>query len=111
VEGALGVILERCRSPEGGHNGVSGKLLHRAAGRFDLLCHRVVEPVEEEARPLRVLRAAERGRADEVGEDNCGELALLAPGRLGGSRRHSGLSALGRRWAPGFHDALLSSGR
>ena len=68
VKRALGVIFERDRRAEDGHDGVSGELLHRPAGPLDLVRHRVVEALEQGADALRVSIAGVRGRADEVGE-------------------------------------------
>ena len=82
MQGPLGVVLERARGAEHCHHGVAGELLDRAAGELDLLCHRVVEAVEQRARPLRILRAAKLGRADEVGEDDGRELSLARSSEL-----------------------------
>ena len=76
VQRALGVILVRLGHPEGGHDRVARVLLHGAAGSLDLGGHRVVEPLEQEPRPLGILLLAERGRADEVGEEHGCQLAL-----------------------------------
>ena len=61
VQRTLRVILERRRRAEGRHHRVANELLNRPAGRFDLSCHRVVEAVEDDPRPLRVLRPGECG--------------------------------------------------
>src|SRR5439155_11576565 len=58
---------ERC------HHGVPGEFLDGPADAVDLPGHGLVEAVEQRPGPLRVLRAAELGRADEVGEDHGGE--------------------------------------
>jgi hypothetical protein len=79
VERPLGVVLERDRSAECGHDGVAGELLDRAAGALHLLRHRVVEAFEQRARPLRILRVAELCRTDEVGEEHRRELPLHCP--------------------------------
>ena len=83
----LGVILERRRRPERSHHRVADELLHRPARPLDLCRHRVIETVEQRARALRVLRAAELGRADEVGKEDRGELPLLRRLRLPFDRR------------------------
>ena len=76
VQCALGVVLERIRDAEDGHDGVAGELLDRPAGTPDLLRHRVVEAFEQHACPLGVLLVRERRRTDEVGEEHSGQLAL-----------------------------------
>ena len=76
VQCALGVVLERLRDAEDGHDRVAGELLDRSAGTADLVGHRVVEALEQDARPLRILLIGERRRADEVGEQHSGQLAL-----------------------------------
>ena len=55
VERTLRVILERERGTESGHHRIADELLDRPAGAFDLRRHRVVEAVEESARPLGIL--------------------------------------------------------
>src|SRR5207248_11262561 len=68
----------------------------------------VVEAVEHDARPLRVLRAADSGRADEVGEKYCRELALLRRLRRPPDGRRAGRTeaSVGRK--PG---SALGTGR
>jgi hypothetical protein len=78
VQRAFGVIFLRRRCPEGGHDRVPYELFDRSAGVVDFGRHRVVEAIEERSRPLWILRGAELGRADEVGENDRGELAFLA---------------------------------
>ena len=78
MQRALGVILERSRSTEHRHHRVAGELLDRAARELDLLAHRVVEALELRTHALGIAIAGVRGRADEVGEENGDELALLA---------------------------------
>ena len=80
VQRALGVILQRGGRAERGHDRIAGELLDRPAGALDLRRHRVVEAVEDDARPLGIL-LAELGRADEVGEEDGRELPLLARSR------------------------------
>ena len=77
VQRALGVILERGRRAEHRHHRVAGELLDRAAGELDLAAHRVVEPLELDSHALRIAIAGERGRPDEVGEQDGDELALF----------------------------------
>ena len=79
VECALGVVLERLGDAEDGHDRVAGELLDRPAGALDLVGHRVVEALEQDARPLGILLLGERRRADEVGEEHSGQLALGGP--------------------------------
>ena len=78
VQRPLGVILLGRWCPESGHHRVADELLDRAAGRSISVCHRVVEEVEPGARALGILGARELGRAHEVGEEHCRDLALLA---------------------------------
>ncbi len=85
MQRALGVILERSRSTEHRHHGVTGELLDRATRELDLLAHRVVEGFELCSHALRVAIAGVGGRADQIGKENRDELALLArahPGSL-----------------------------
>ena len=72
----LGVVLVRLGGAEDRHDRVACELLDRAAGAADLAGHRVVEPLQERPRALRVLLLAERRRADEVGEEHGGQLPL-----------------------------------
>ena len=65
----------RLGDAEDGHHRVAGDLLDRPPAR-PIRRHRVVEALELDARPLRVLLLAERRRADEVGEDDGGQLPL-----------------------------------
>ena len=90
VQGPLDVVLLCGRDAERGHDRVPGELLDGAAGSLDLVGHRVVEAIEQHARALGVLRGAERRRADEVGEQRGGELALRAIG----VRRHAELMSV-----------------
>src|SRR5207249_2210146 len=83
--------------------------------RLDLGRHRLVEAVEQRAGPLRIL-LAELGRADQVGEEDCGELALLArEGRRGLDRRSAARAEAGvrrkrgaTRGTDGGHAAILT---
>ena len=72
----LGVVLVRLGGAEDRHHRVARELLDRAAGAADLVRHRVVEPLQQRPRALRVLLLAERRRADEVGEEHGGQLPL-----------------------------------
>jgi hypothetical protein len=71
------MVLERARRPEGRHHRVPGELLGRPAGTLDFLRHRLVEPVEQNTRALRILRAGKSRRADQVREQNSRQLPLL----------------------------------
>ena len=73
----LCVVLERRRSAEHRHDGVPGELLYGPARALNLFRHRVVEPFEQCSRSLRILRAAELGRADQVCEEHGRELSFL----------------------------------
>ena len=81
VQRPLGVILERNGGAEHRHHGVAGELLDGPAGGIDFLGHGIVEAVEQRPRSLRILRPAELGRADEVGEHDRRELPF-APVRV-----------------------------
>ena len=78
------MILLGCRSSEGGHNGIAGELLERAAGPFDLRGDSVEVPFEQSPGALRIL-LAELRRADEIDEEDGRQLALRR--RLRGHRR------------------------
>ena len=95
MERPLGVILERSRRPECRHYCVAGELLDGPTGALDLGRHRVVEAVEQRTRALRILRVGERGRADEVGEDDGRELALLGRRRVPHDGRRARRTELG----------------
>ena len=74
------VILERRWGAKDGHHGIPDELLDRPAGSLDLLGHRLVEDLEHAPRPLRVLRATELSRGNEVGEDDRRELPFTLAG-------------------------------
>ena len=76
VQRPLGVVLVRLGNAEDRHHRVARELLDRAAGAADLVRHRVVEPLQQRPRALRVLLFPERRRADEVGEEHGGQLPL-----------------------------------
>ncbi len=80
------MILVGRRRSEGGHDGIADEFLDRATRVGDLARHRVVEPVEQDARSLSVLGVRERSRAHEVSEKNRCKLPLLdgLPRRLFG---------------------------
>ena len=78
MQRALGVVLERGRSAEHRHHGVACELLDGPARPLDLLAHCVVERLEARPHALRIAIAGVLGRADQVGEENGDELALLA---------------------------------
>jgi hypothetical protein len=76
VQRALGVVLERGRRAKDGHDGIACEFLHRPACGLDLRRHSVIELVEHDAGAFWVL-LAELGRADQVGEEDGGDLPLL----------------------------------
>jgi len=76
MQRTLGVVFVRLGDAEDGHDRVAGELLDRTARADDLDGHRIVEALEQRAGPLRILLLAERRRADEVGEEHGGQLAL-----------------------------------
>ncbi len=75
VKRTLGVVLQRRGSAERRHHGVAGELLDGAADPLDLLRHRREEPVEQDPHRLGV-GLADRGRADEIGEEHGRDLPL-----------------------------------
>jgi hypothetical protein len=79
VQGPLGVVLQRLGHAEHSHDRVARELLDRPTGTSDLVGHGVVEALEQDTRPLRILGFAERRRADEVGEQHSGQLPLGGP--------------------------------
>ena len=78
AHGALGVVLVRLRDPEGRHDRVAGELLDDPAVRD----HAVRDPLEEgldaAAHDLGIRAGDERGRIDEVDEQDRGKLAFHA---------------------------------
>ena len=76
ADGALGVVLVCERDPEGGHDGVPGEFLHRAAVRDDAMLDLVEEARDLAPHDLRVTPGEAFGRVDEVDEEDCRELAL-----------------------------------
>ena len=70
ADGAVGVVLVRVRDPEGGHDGVAGELLDRAAVRLDAARDAVEEGRHAAPRDLRILAGDELGRRDQVGEQD-----------------------------------------
>ena len=81
------VVLVRDRDAEDGHDRVADELLHRAAVALEDDAQ--ILEVAAHARPQRlgVGRLAERGRADEVAEEDRDDLALLARRLRRGERR------------------------
>ena len=76
---ALGVVLVRDRGAEHRHHRVADELLHRAAEALELVAQpRVVRP-EQRAHLLGIHALRARGEADEVGEEDGDDLALLEP--------------------------------
>ena len=73
------MVLERGRRPERGHYRVTDEL-DRATATFDLFGHRVVEAIQYESSPLRVLLIGERGGADQVGEQDGREIGCPRSG-------------------------------
>ena len=88
AHGALGVVLVRDRCAEDGHDRVADELLHGAAEALDLGAQARVVRGEHRAHVLRVELLGAAGEADEVGEEDRDDLALLTPaGLLRGERR------------------------
>ena len=78
VQRAVGVVLLRDGGAESRHNRVADELLDRPPSLRDLGRHRVVKAGEERPRPFCILAAGHLRRANKVGEEHRGELALLA---------------------------------
>ena len=66
------------------HDRVADELLDRASVALDDRLHLVEVAAEERAQGLRVGRLAERGRADDVAEENRHDLSVLPSGGLVG---------------------------
>ena len=79
ADSALGVVLVRLRDPEGGHDGVAGELLDDPAVRDHAVRDAVEERLDTAAHDLRIRARDERGRVDEVDEQDRGELAFHSP--------------------------------
>jgi hypothetical protein len=82
------MILVGDGGPKGGDDRVADELLDGASAERNLGGHRLVEAVEEVTGVLRVERATQLGRSDEVGKQNARELALPR-GRFGLERRRA----------------------
>jgi hypothetical protein len=91
AHGALGVVLLRHgRSPDR-HHRVADELLHRAAVERDQALAAVEVAREELAHLLGVARLGERGKADQVGEEDGDQAAL---GRWSGRWSRGGRNGL-----------------
>jgi hypothetical protein len=73
----LRVVLTDLGDAEGSHDRVADVLLDRSAPRRHDAGHRREVGREQRAKTLRVEALAELGRADDVGEQDRDELALL----------------------------------
>ena len=81
-DGPLGIVLVRGRRAEQRHHRVADELLDRPAASLELGAQARVVRLEHGAHVLGVELLGPRGEADEVGEEDGHDLALLA-GRLG----------------------------
>ena len=88
ANGALGVVLVRLWDAEGGHDRVAGKLLDDPAVRDHAVRDAVEERLDTPPHDLRIGARNERGRVDEVDEQDRGKLAFhsssvrtIGPGR------------------------------
>ncbi len=79
-ERALGVVFARGRRPEEGEHAVAREILDVAAERFDLADNARHRLADDELHVLGVEPLAERGRADDVGEQRRQYLALFPDG-------------------------------
>ena len=77
ADGALGVVLVRERDAEGGHHGVAGELLDRAAVRDDAVRDLLEEAVDAPADDLGVGVGDELRRVDEVDESTVASLRSM----------------------------------
>jgi hypothetical protein len=89
---AQGVVLVRDRYPEDSHDRISRELLHNPAVLLDDRAEVLEVAAHAGAQRLRVGRLAERGRADEVAEEDGDDLALLARHLCGRERRPAGIA-------------------
>ena len=78
ADGALGVVLVRLRDPERGHDRVAGELLDDPAVRDHAVRDAVEVRLDTPPHDLGVGAGDERGRVDEVDEQDRGELAFHA---------------------------------
>ena len=83
ANGPLGIVLVRGRRAEERHHRVADELLDRPAAPLELGAQPRVVRLEHGAHVLGVELLGPRGEADEVGEEDGHDLALL-PRRLGG---------------------------
>ena len=75
---ALGVVLVRLRDPEGRHDRVTRELLDDPAVRGHAMRDLVEERLDAAAHDLGIRTGDQRGRIDEVDEQDRGELAFHA---------------------------------
>ena len=87
TDGALRVVLVRDRRAEQGHDGVPDELLHRPAVALELVAEVLPVRRQQRAHVLRVHPLGARREADEVGEEDGDDLALLAPQLWRGGKR------------------------
>jgi len=80
LQRALRVIFLSGRRAEDRDDGIADELLDRSPAEGDLGIHRVVKPLQEISRVLRIELGAERGRAHKISEQNRRELPLHARG-------------------------------
>ncbi len=86
-DGPLGVVLARRRRAEDRHHGVADELLHRAAVALELEAHALVIAGEDRPHVFGIELLGLRGEADEVGEEDGDDLALLLRARGLGRER------------------------
>ncbi len=78
AKGPERVVLVQLRDPEDGHHGVAGELLDRAAVALENRPPLLEQPPDPGTQCFGVDRLAERGRADEVAEEDGDDLVRLA---------------------------------
>ena len=110
---SLGVVLVRGRGAPDGHDRVADELLDGAAVPIDDLARRLEPAAQQLAHRLGVARLGDRGRADEVDEQDRDETALGAARRRAGRPAARGRRAagLGRRGSLRGSPARSSRGR
>ena len=87
AHGAQRIVLVRDRDPEDGHHRVADELLDGSPMSLENRAEILEIPAHTGAQGFRIRRLAERGRPDEVAEEDRDDLALLAHGRSLGANR------------------------
>ena len=113
---ALGIILMRNGCAEDGHDRVADELLYGPAEALKLPSKLRVVRIEHPAHGLGIELLRLRREADQVGEEDRDDLALLAARSGGGERRSTGMAEAGllgirlTACPAGFHGSESRSG-